>query len=123
MEEEFLHKPSVEEIKEVVYAWINGRVGNEILSGFRYNGIPVWLSIENQLNFKAIHDLAIQVPDLLPVKFKLGTDEEPVYYEFNTLTGLTEFYAAAVVHISSAYEKGWADKDGFDFSHYVELLN
>ena len=74
MEEEFPYKPD----------------GEEIRSGFTYNGIPVWLSQENQFNYKSAYDLAVQTDGTsLPVRFKFGTDDEPVYYEFNTWDNLT----------------------------------
>ena len=40
--------------------------------------MPVWLSSENQFNYKAAYDLAVQTGGAtLPVTFKFGTDEVP----------------------------------------------
>ena len=50
MEEEFSYKPTSEEVKVMVINWYNQEINNEIISGFTYNGIPVWLSQENQYN-------------------------------------------------------------------------
>ena len=48
MEEEFGHKPTDEEIRTLVMSWYNSQTDAAILSGFAYNGAPVWLSTENQ---------------------------------------------------------------------------
>ena len=100
MEEEFSYKPTSEEVKVMVINWYNQEINNEIMSGFTYNGIPVWLSQENQFNYKSAYDLAVQTDGTsLPVRFKFGTDDEPVYYEFNTLENLTDFYTKEMVFV------------------------
>lgn len=120
MEHEFDHKPTAEEIRTVVTAWCNEQVDEKILSGFVYEGIPVWLSSENQFNYKAAHDLAMQTGGAtLPVTFKFGTDTEPVYRTFETLEELTGFYTAAMKHIRSALAEGWKKKDAFDIEQYT----
>jgi len=52
-EEVFNHRPTEPEIKEKVNAWINASVDEKIFSGFVWEGYPVWLSQENQFNYKA----------------------------------------------------------------------
>lgn len=119
MEEEFTYKPTSEEIKTMVIEWYNQQINNEIMSGFTYNGVPVWLSQENQFNYKAAYDLAVQTDaTTLPVTFKFGTDSEPVYYEFKTLDKLTEFYTKAMVFVQRTLDAGWKKKDAFDLSMY-----
>ena len=47
---------------------------------------PVWLSTENQYNYKAAYDLAVQTGgETLPVTFKFGSDEQPEYHTFEKL--------------------------------------
>ena len=76
MEAELTHKPTDEEIKDLVRKWYNQQTDAAILSGFSYEGAPVWLSQENQYNYKAAYDLAVQTDGkTLPVTFKFGTDE------------------------------------------------
>lgn len=60
MEAELTHKPTDEEIKDLVRKWYNQQTDAAILSGFSYEGAPVWLSQENQYNYKAAYDLAVQ---------------------------------------------------------------
>ena len=70
LEEEFGHKPTDEEIRTLVMSWYNSQTDAAILSGFAYNGAPVWLSTENQYNYKAAYDLAVQTGgETLPVTF------------------------------------------------------
>ncbi len=119
MEEEFTHKPDGEEIRSTVMAWHNSRTDSAILSGFSYEGVPVWLSTENQLNYKSAHDLAIQTDGAnLPVTFKFGTDAEPVYRTFDTTEELAAFYTAAMEHIRNVLTDGWKNKDAFDLDSY-----
>ena len=50
------HKPTIEELKADITAFINKHTDERILSGFKWNGKAVWLSAENQPNFKAAYD-------------------------------------------------------------------
>ncbi len=84
----YTRKPTMDEIKADVTEQINRNVDEKILCGMTYNGMQVWLSIENQLNYKAAYDLAVQTDgQTLPVKIKLGTEEAPQYH---TSLGHTE---------------------------------
>lgn len=120
MEQEFKCRPSDDEIRSTVISWYNKETDTAILSGFVYEGVPVWLSSENQFNYKAAYDLAVQTAGAtLPVTFKLGTDTEPVYREFTTLEELTDFYTKAMQHIQNTLADGWKKKDVFDLSQYA----
>jgi hypothetical protein len=120
MEEEFNHKPTDEEIRSTVTAWYNRETDKTILSGFTYEGVPVWLSSENQFNYKSAFDLATMTGGAtLPVTFKFGTDSEPVYREFTILEDLTDFYTKAMRHIQDTLADGWKKKNAFDLSMYA----
>ena len=119
MEEEFDHRPSDEEIKETVINWYNNQTDRAILSGFSYEGNTVWLSTENQFNYKAAYDLARQSNGAtLPVKFKFGSDEKPVYRVFENIEDLTNFYTKAMRYILETLDAGWKKKDAFDLEQY-----
>lgn len=119
MEEEFDHKPTDEEIKAIVIVWYNRQIDQAILSGFEYEGNLVWLSSENQFNYKAAYDLAVQTSGAtLPVTFKFGTDEQPVYRVFDTLEELTDFYVSAIRYVQETLEAGWKRKNAFDLELY-----
>ena len=118
MEAEFKHKPSEDEIKQTVLGWFNEQIDIVILSGFEWNGMPVWLSSENQFNYKAAYDLAVQTDGAtLPVTFKFG-NEEPCYHTFDTVEELTDFYTKAMLHIQHTLADGWKKKDAFNVEQY-----
>lgn len=120
MEHEFNHKPALDEIQATVTAWINNRTDDKILTGFTYEDAPVWLSTENQFNYQLAYTLAVQTGGKsLPVTFKLGTDEKPVYKTFNTLEALQDFYTKAVRHILDTVAEGWKQKDNFNLNDYI----
>lgn len=115
MEEEFLGQPSPEMIKSVILDWYNEQINKTILSGFVYEDKLVWLSTENQFNYKAVYDLAVQCNGTtLPVIFKFGTDEQVHYHIFGTLEELTDFYTKALKHIQDTLMDGWKKKDAFN---------
>lgn len=108
-------------IKNLIINYYNSLCDKEILSGFTYEDVPVWLSTENQTNFKAAYDLAVQMQGengTLPLKFKFGTDKEPVYRVFDNLPELTQFYTSAIGYIRSTLEKYWDIKDEINWSKY-----
>lgn len=119
MEEEFDHKPTAEEIKATALSYYNEEVTDVILSGMEYDGALVWLSTENQFNYKAAYDMAVQTDgQSLPVTFKFGSDEEPIYKEFTTLEELRSFYTTCLNYVQTALKEGWNKKDSFDVTLY-----
>ena len=119
MEAEFDNKPTDEQIKNTVIGWYNERIEADILRGLSYEGAMVWLSPENQFNYKAAYDLAVQTEGKsLPVVFKFGNEDNPVYKTFDTLEELTDFYTRAIHHIQITLQNGWKDKDSFIIDDY-----
>lgn len=117
------HKPSLDELRIDIENLINKETDNAIINGFVWEGKPVYLSTENQINFKVAYDLAIQSDgSTLPVKFKLGENKcgTPVYHLFQDLTSFTDFYTKVFTYISQCLNKGWKEKDNVD---YQKLLN
>jgi len=118
---ELTHKPTLEEIKAAVIDCVNASVDEAILSGFVWNGHSIWLSMENQFNYKAAYDLALQTSGAsLPVTFKFGSgsDEQSVYYTFSDVDELTDFYTSAIAYIQSCLAAGWQEKEGIDWAPY-----
>ena len=115
------HKPTKTELKEDITQLIDGITDSKILQGFRWNEVSVYLSTENQMNFKAAFDLNMQTGGLmLPVKFKLGEDTEAnaVYHTFENMEDFTDFYQSAISYINQCLNEGWAEKDSLDMSSY-----
>lgn len=119
-EEIRLNNPTLEKIKTLITDYYNKCCDKEILSGFTYNDVPVWLSSENQFNYKSAFDLAKQTESSnLPVKFKFGSDIETQYFVFETLEKLEDFYIKMNQFIHSTLEKNWKLKDEIDWKLYT----
>ncbi|MBP3762958.1 MAG: hypothetical protein J6I49_03645 [Bacteroidales bacterium] len=112
-EEDFDHRPTATEIRALFVELVNERVQQSILTGFTYEGKAVWLSEENQLNFRSTPSV--------PVRFKLGEDEDgnAVYHTFTTQKELAAFNKAISDHIAQCLNEGWTEKDGFDVEPYL----
>jgi len=116
---EFNHKPTEQEVRDVIIAQINANTDERILGGYVWNGKNVWLSSENEFNFKAAYDLAVQTGGAtLPVKFKLGEDGSgnAVYHTFTTLEEFTDFYTKAIAYVNQTLNDGWLEKDNIDMT-------
>lgn len=118
----FRNKPSLSQIKDFILTEINKRTDRLILSGFVWKGIPVWLSMENQLNYKTAYDLAVQTNGQVLPTFKFGTTESPVYYKFESLEDLKDFYISAMSYVTDTLAAGWQEKDKIDWTVYEDLL-
>ena len=119
MVQTFCPRPSLEKVRSTIEAWINAQTAERIRSGFTWKGMPVWLSQENQMNYKAAYDLAVQTDGAtLPVMFKFGMSEQPVYHTFDNLADLQDFYTKAMRHIQNTLEAGWQRKDTLDWAQY-----
>lgn len=115
----FDHKPTEKEIRDVIIAQINANTDEKILTGFVWQDKSVWLSTENEFNFKAAYDLAVQTGGMtLPVKFKLGEDSSglPVYHTFTELEEFTDFYTKAIAYVNRTLNEGWVEKDSIDMT-------
>lgn len=113
------YKPTLSQIKEIVLNGYNQIIDKQILEGFEWEGMQIWLSTENQFNYKAAYDLAVQTQGMsLPVMFKFGTTENPVYYTFENLEIFTDFYTKAMSYINTKLAEGWKLKDSIDWAVY-----
>lgn len=119
IEEDFKGKPSIDQIKFVITSYINQRVVDEIISGMVWKGHRIWLSQENQNNYKSAFDLAVHTRGSnLPYRIKAeGVDSE--YYTFDTVEDITDFIVSVNSHISSVLEAGWKAKDSINWDQYT----
>lgn len=121
----FDHKPTKEEVHDILIAHINACTDEKVLSGYKWTvlhgddagrSVNVWLSAENQVNYKAKHDLALAYPHLIkfPVRFKISEDSEKnaIYEEFQSIEELATFYIGGVAYIERCIADGWQQKDG-----------
>lgn len=116
-------KPSIEQVKGIVLNAMNRDIDQKILSGFIWKDMSVWLSSENQFNYKAAYDLAVMSQgQSLPVTFKFGSTDSPVYYTFESLEVISDFYVSAMTYINTCLAEGWKKKDSIDWSVYEKAL-
>jgi hypothetical protein len=119
MEEDILHKPTLQEIKSIVIGGINKQTEEAIQGGFHWRDIPIWLSIENQLNYKTTYDLAVQTNgEALPVVFKFGDEDNPQYFKFEDMETFQDFYFKVVEYINNTLTAGWSKKDSINWDEY-----
>lgn len=85
--------------------------------------MPIWLSTENQFNYSSAWDIATKTTGgNLPIEFKFG-NVTPVYYTFESIEDISDFYLSAAEFINTTLKAGWREKDTFNFSEYERLLN
>ena len=109
--------PTKEQIKDAIIKDINDSVVRQIHEGFEWKGHKVWLSLENQFDWKAAYDRALQTDGAnLPLRFKIGEDQDgqPVYHTFTSLNAFADFWDACQRHIYQCLSDGYALKDGID---------
>lgn len=122
---------SFADIKKAILADIDADTDEKILNGYEWTilhgddegkAVKVWLSKENQNNFKAKHDAAKEYPDLVtfPMKYKVSEDEneKAIYEVFESFEELARFFVGGLGYIETCYQAGWAIKDSIDFSVY-----
>lgn len=118
-EHQFNHIPSLNEVKNIILTYYNQLIDQHILSGLTWNNMQIWLSTENQFNYKVAYDLAVQTSGAtLPLIFKFGDDENVIYYEFKTLDELYDFYITSINHVQFTLTEGWKKKDSINWSLY-----
>ena len=108
-------RPSFEQAKAAILNDIDERVKAQIIGGMTWNEKPVWLSVENQLNFSQA---------VAPVTLKIGeqADGTPIYQDFATKAELKAFNDTCNHHKMEQLNAGWAEKDGIDWVPYQEAL-
>lgn len=109
-------KPSFEVVKAAIIADINENVKANIIGGFVWNEIPVWLSEENQMNFSQA---------VVPVTFKIGEQQDgtPIYHTFETAEDMKAFSDACTQWKQQCLTDGWQKKDAIDWTAYEQALN
>ena len=110
-----LSQLTLADVKSAVIADIDERIKAQIIGGMVWNGKPVWLSIENQLNFTNA---------TAPVTLKIGEQEDgtAIYEDFENAEHLADFCTACNNHKQNALTAGWTEKDGIDWAPYEALF-
>lgn len=112
-ESEFSHKPDIDEIRSFIINWYNKKIEDRIINDFTWGGIKVYLNRDNQMNINMFSDSSS-----FPVTMKLGTDEDPIYYIFNTSDEMNNLRSYMINHIKKCLTDGWNIKKNIDWSIY-----
>lgn len=112
-------KLSANQIVNLIYNIIDEETKHSIINLFKWNGYSIYLSTENQMNYKNAFDLAVASnSESLPVTFKFKKDGKTAYYTFDMISELKDFYMAINKHINSCLELGWQRKDAVNVEDY-----
>lgn len=122
MAEEYGTKPTIHDIKETIFAWVNQKATNSIVQDFIYNDVQIWLSNENQANYAAVFAVLMQNESILPITVRGGSNEAPHTLTFETAASFRTFWMAARQHIDQTVHAAWQEKDNFDFTDYEQAL-
>lgn len=118
-EHKFDYIPTLSDIKYIITEYYNNIINKKIISGLVWRNMQIWLTTENQFNYKAAYDLAIQTNgNTLPVTFKFGDNENIIYYEFKTIEDLKDFYMETIKHVQKNLKEGWGKKDSINWDFY-----
>lgn len=126
---------SFKDVKDAILGDINAQTDEKIVNGYQWvvlhgedesKTVTVWLSAENQNNFKAFYDIASTTPQYAtwPLQYKIaeGEEERPIYEHFQNIGELQQFYLGGVAYVNSCYTEGWQRKDAIDWAPYEALF-
>lgn len=112
--------PTKEQIKDAIIKDINDSVVRQIHEGFEWKGHKVWLSLENQANYKAAADLAEKTYDEGDtVTFRFGDEDAPDPYTFKDANEVIGFWEQVHRYIVATVKAGWDLKASIDWSVYI----
>lgn len=114
---------AIESIKPTINNYYNELCSNEILQGFKLNSDIVWLSPENQMNYKIFYDFALSNHqnklEFKPIKIKVGEETESKYHVFDSFDEFQKFVFDYTEHIQNTISKYWTIKDSIDWNKYT----
>lgn len=120
-EYQFKYIPTLSEIKKVIIDYYNKEIDNKILTGLTWNNMSIWLSTENQFNYKTAYDLCVQTNgEMLPIIFKFGDNENSIYYEFKDMEEFSDFYKTSVKFVQNTLQEGWLKKESINWNIYTK---
>ena len=120
------NKPTIKEVKNIIESFYNNIIKNNIQNKFKWNGMNITLTIENQIDYKLLFDTTILLNGTnLPEKIKFKINNESIYYSFETLDDFKDFIICMNNHIRNELSNGYKIKESIDYEeykHYLETL-
>lgn len=114
---------AIESIKPTINNYYNEICSDEILKGFKIDSDIVWLSSENQMNYKIHYDFALvnnqNTQEFKPIKIKIGDETESKYHTFESFEEYQKFVFDYTEHIQNTISKYWQIKDAIDWELYT----
>lgn len=107
------HRPNLDEIKEQVLTAIDMDTREKIISGLKYEGYKINLSVENQLNYAMFKNIG-----RYPVIIKVGADDGNDVTISLTKDNYAAFYSSVQNHIKECLQSCWQEKTNLDLSCY-----
>lgn len=96
------------DVEDLVNAWVE----DGILTGYVWKGQLVWLSVENQLNYRCAVDAAELGGLTFPYRVRVVGGDGVGYVELSDAAELRTFWLGVQAHIRKLQEHGWVLKDG-----------
>lgn len=130
-----INQLTLQNIKNAIIKGIDDRTDEKILCGYPWTvlhgddagkNVKVWLTKENQTNYKAKYDLHYQKPEALtfPTTYKIAEDDDKnaIFEEFENFNELEHFYLGGIAYIEATVQAGWAEKKAIDWAPYEALF-
>ncbi|MDM1523852.1 hypothetical protein HX088_11300 [Empedobacter sp. 225-1] len=115
---------AIETIKTTINNYYNEKCSDEILKGFKLDSDIVWLSSENQINYKIYYDFALfnhqNDLEFKPIKIKIGDETNTKYHTFESFNDFQKFVFDYTEHIQNTISKYWDLKDSIEWEKYTQ---
>lgn len=111
----FDHKPTQEEIREVIIEAINDETSQKILTGFKHEEKTVYLSVENQLNYAHLNS---SVTASSSVTVKMSDSEGDDIFVDMTGAEFKAFYKKVLAFLNKCMQECWNNKKGLTLEDY-----
>ena len=115
----FTSKPSLSTIKDTINSSINEKTKSYIINNFRWNGMSIYLSLENQIDYTLLFNTTLLLEGSnLPEQVKFKVNGENVYYTFETIDDMKDFVIAMNKHIRMHIANGNKAKEEINYDEY-----
>ena len=113
------NKISKNEIKDIINAYVNSEVKKSIENKFEWNSMHIYLSLENQIDYKLLFDVTmLQNGKNLPETIKFKVNGENIFYEIESIEEFKDFIIKMNNHIRTCIKIGNNIKESINYVDY-----